>query len=184
MDFIDLLKHIPTTGEATYISLALFALWGLYKLGMRYMSIVEHGAEREAKAAEVAEAAARQERKEALEREAGREAVHREATEKAIIRLNDSVKECEADRQNLRKELEDNRRSFEESRKFFARDLDVVKRNVKAITDELIAVKSSVGTTLAESLPDAPGSQTAATEAHQAPPAAKQKAKSTKRKAK
>ena len=145
MEFIDLLKHLPAGGGATYISLALFALWGLYKLGMRYLSIMERKSEREAKILADNDAAARQERKEALEREHGREAVHREATAAAIKRLNDSVVECETDRKNLRTELE-------ESRKFFARDLDCVKRNVKSIADQLVAVKSQVGTTLADAI--------------------------------
>ncbi len=165
MEFIDLLNHIPAGGGATYISLTLFALWGLYKLGMRYLTIVERRAEREAKALVENEAAARQERKEALEREHGREAVHREATEAAIKRLSDAVEECEEDRRNLRTELEDNR-------KFFARDLDCVKRNVKALTDQLIVVKSQVGTTLTEATKEAP------------PTSPAQKARSARKKAK
>lgn len=154
MEFIDLIKHVGTGGGATYITLALFSLWGLYKLGMRYLNIVERRAEREAKAAADNEAAARQERKEALEREHGREAIHREVTENAIKRLNDSVVECENDRKNLRKELE-------ESRMFFARDLDCVKRNVRQLTDQLFAVKEKFGTSLTDTTVTDPAPQKA-----------------------
>lgn len=181
MEFIDLIKHIPGGGQATAVTLALFALWGLYKLGMRYLGFLERKAEREAKAAAEDAIATRLERKEALEREHGREAVHRQATVEAIERLQDAVADCEEDRRNLRRELD-------EASTFFAKDLGIVKRSVATLSNELETVKAVVlpadgGQTAPEQTPKGPPAATIEAEGAQraAPAASKPKQQRTSR---